>query len=148
MHHIAKPCAGNVNLTEMTIETISKCYKRLSVVTLFLSILAPLFLIEGVASEKIGILILINLQFHLPFQFLSRVPFGMYEYLEKESPRIKDLARKLLTLFSWMVMIMAIIGFLGFLKDALNDYPRFIGAMMFPAIFLGGYSSKMKLSEE
>lgn len=131
----------------MTIETISKYYKWLSVVTLILSVAGPLILIEGTIGEKIWAGVLMNLQFHLTFQFLSRVPFGMYQYVEKGNPAIKGLARKFLTAFSWMVMILAIIGFVGFLKVVLNDYPKLLASMTFTAIFLGGYSSKIKLSE-
>lgn len=99
-------------------------------------------------GEKIWIGVLVNLQFHLAFQFLSRAPFGMYQYIKKGNPAISGLARKFLTIFSWMVMIMAIIGFIGFLSIAINDYPRLLATMTFPAVFLGGYSSKIKFSED
>ena len=139
---------GHINRTKMTIETIQKYYKWLSVMTLILSIVGPMILIEGTIGERIWIGVLVNLQFHLAFQFLSRVPFGMYQYVEKGNPEIKELARKFLILVSWMVMILAIIGFAGFLKAALNDYPKLLATMTFTAIFLGGYSSKRKFSED
>ena len=47
-----------------------------------------------------------------------------------------------------MVMILSIIGFAGFLKVALNDYQKLLATMTFTAIFLGGYSSKTKFSED
>jgi len=131
----------------MTIETILKYYKGLSLVTLILSIVGPVILIEGTIGEKIWIGVLVNLQFHLAFQFLSRVPFGMYQYVEKGNPTISGLARKFLTIFSWMVMIMVIIGFVGFLSTAFNDYPKLLATMTFSAVFLGGLSSKIKFSE-
>ncbi|MFN9862749.1 MAG: hypothetical protein ACK55U_04995, partial [Bacteroidota bacterium] len=74
--------------------------------------------------------------------------FGMYQYIEKENPAISVLARKFLTIFSWVVMIIAIIGFIGFLNTALNDYPKLLATMIFPAVFLGGYSSKIKFSQD
>ncbi|MCA4897264.1 MAG: hypothetical protein ACK514_10450 [Bacteroidota bacterium] len=132
----------------MTIETISKHYKLMSLATFILSIVGPLILIEETIGEKIWIGVLVNLQFHLAFQFLSRVPFGMYQYIEKENPAISVLARKFLTIFSWVVMIIAIIGFIGFLNTALNDYPKLLATMIFPAVFLGGYSSKIKFSQD
>jgi hypothetical protein len=132
----------------MTLETVQKYYKLLSVTTFLLSIVGPIILVDGTIGEKIWIGVLVNLQFHLAFQFLSRVPFGMYQYIEKGNPGIKGLTRKFLILFSWMVMILAIIGFVGFLKAALNDYQKFLATMTFTAIFLGGYSSKMKFSED
>jgi len=132
----------------MKSETIQKYYKWLSVVTLILSIFGGLILIEGTIGERIWIGVLVNLQFHLAFQFLSRVPFGMYQYVEKGNPGIKELARKFLIFFSWMVMILSVVGFAGFLKVALNDYPKLLASMTFTAIFLGGYSSKTKFSED
>lgn len=132
----------------MTIETVQKYYKLLSVVTLILSIVGPIILVEGTIGEKIWIGVLVNLQFHLAFQFLSRVPFAMYQYVERGNPGIQGLTRKFLILSSWMLMIFAIIGLVGFLKAALNDYQKFLAIMTFTAIFLGGYSSKMKFSED
>ena len=137
----------HINPTEMANETISKYYKWLSVVTLIVSILGPWTIIEGSIGEKFWIGLLVNLQFHLTFQFLSRVPFAMYQFVGKENPGIKSLAQRALRFFSWMVMILAVIGFVGFLNVALNDYPKFLATMTFTAIFLGGYSSKIKLSE-
>ncbi len=132
----------------MTIKTILKYYKGLSVATLILSIVGPIILIEGTIGEKIWVGVLVNLQFHLAFQFLSRVPFGMYQYVENGNLRIKGLTRKFLIFFSWMVMILAIVGFVGFLKAARNDHPKLLATMTFTAIFLGGYSSKVKFSED
>lgn len=129
-------------------ETIQKYYKWLSGVTLILSIVGPLILIEGTIRERVLIGVLVNLQFHLAFQFLSRVPFGIYQYVEKGNPGIKELARTFLILFSWMVMILSIIGFAGFLKVALNDYPKLLATMTFTAMFLGGYSSKIKVNQD
>lgn len=146
-HALWPDVVGHINRTEMTIETISKYYKWLSVVTLIVSIVGPILSVEGTRGEKIWIGVLINLQFHLAFQSLSRVPFGMYQYVEKGNSQIKGLAKKFLILFSWMVMVLAIIGFVGFLKAALNDHPKLLATMTFSAIFLGGYSSKIKLSE-
>jgi hypothetical protein len=137
---------GRLNRIMMTVETIQKYYKWLSVLTLIISIVGPIILIEGTIGERIWIGVLVNLQFHLAFQFLSRVPFGMYQYVEKGNPGIKGLARKFLIFFSWMVMILAIIAFAGFMKAALNDYPKLLATMTFTAIFLGGYSSKTKFS--
>lgn len=131
----------------MATETISKYYKWLSVLTLVVSILGPLIIIEGTVGEKFWIGLLVNLQFHFAFQFLSRVPFGMYQFVGKENPGIKSLVQRALRLFSWMVMILAVIGLVGFLNVALNDYPKLLATMTFTAIFLGGYSSKIKLSE-
>jgi len=130
----------------MTIETISKYYKWLSGVTLILSIVGPIFLIDGPMGEKIWIGVLVNLQFHLAFQFLSRVPFGMFQYIESGNPGIKELAQKFLRLFSWIVIVLAVVGFLGFLNVAIRDYAKLLAMMVFPAMFLGGYSSKIKLS--
>lgn len=89
-----------------------------------------------------------NLQFHLVFQFLSRVPVGMYQYVVKENPDIKAFARKFLVFISWMVMILAIVGCAGLLSAALNDPPKLLATMTFTAMFLGGYSSKAKFNED
>jgi hypothetical protein len=130
----------------MTNELISKYYKWLSLVTLTVSIVGPLTLIEGTIGEKIWIGLLVNLQFHLAFQFLSKVPFGMYQFVGQRNPETNKLAQKLLILFSWMIMILAVVGFIGFLNVALRDYSKLLAAMTFSAIFLGGLSSKMKFS--
>jgi len=122
----------------MTNETISKYYKWLSVLTLIVSIVGPMTLVEGTVGERIWIGLLVNLQFHLAFQFLSRVPFGMYQYVGKENPGIKELTKKGLRFFSWMVMILAVIGFVGFLNAAFHDYSKFLATMTFAAVFLGG----------
>ena len=131
----------------MTQEKIAGCYKLLSLVTVIVSIAGPIILIEGTIAEKVWIGLLVNLQFHLAFQFLSRVPFGMYQYVGRENSRIKPLVQGLLRLFSWMVMILSIIGFVGFLNTAVDDHPKLLATMTFAAVFLGGYSSRIKFSE-
>ncbi|MCD9014400.1 hypothetical protein [Parachryseolinea silvisoli] len=132
----------------MTVETIQKYYKWLSVLTLILSIVGSTILIEGAIGKRIWIGVLINFQFHLAFQSVSRVPFFMYQHVGRDNPRIKALARKFLIFSSWMMMVFAIIAFAGVMKDALNDDPKLLVMMTFAAIFLGGYSSKKRLSED
>lgn len=130
---------------EMTEEIISKYYRWLSVVTFIVSIVGPMTLIQAAVGEKILIGLLVNLQFHLAFQFLSRAPFGIYQYIENKNSKIKTVARTAFLFFCWMVMILSVVGFVGFINAALNDYSRFLFTMTFAAIFLGVYSSKTKL---
>lgn len=128
----------------MTNKRISTYYKSLSVVTLIVGIVGPMTLIEGTTNEKIWGGVLLNLQFHFAFQFLSRVPFGMYQTIGKENPETKRLAQMILGLFSWIMMGLSVIGFIRFLGAAINDYPKLLTTMTFSAIFLGGYSSGIK----
>lgn len=140
----------HINRTEMTNETISKYYKWLSLVTLIVSVVGPLTLSEGTVGEKLWIGLLVNMQFHLAFQFLSRVPYGMYRYVGQESPQMKTIAHKMLNVFSWIIMIFSIIGFVGFISSLVTDrqYDKLIVTMTFIAIFLGGYSFNLKLRKD
>jgi hypothetical protein len=129
----------------MTIEKISRYYGWLSVVTFIVSIVGFMIVTEGTVRERIWIGILINLQFHLAFQSLSRLPLAMYQFIERGNPGIKELAKMFLRLFSWTAMILAIIAFIQFLVAAFSDYTKLLVTMTFLAIFFGGYSSKLKL---
>ncbi len=127
---------------------ISKYNRWLATATVIVSILGPLTLTEKTIGEKIWIGLLINLQFHLAFQFLSKVPFGIYQLVKQHNPLMIVPAKKILILFSWVMIIFSLVGFIGFLNIALRDYSKLMIGMTFTAIFLGGYSSKVKFSED
>ena len=59
------------------------------VVTFIVSIVGPLVLIEGTLVEKFWMALLVNLQFHFAFQFLSRLPYGIYKCIERENSETK-----------------------------------------------------------
>ena len=91
-----------------------------------------------------------NLQFHLAYQFLSRVQFAIYDHIETENSGIKTPAKKIFRIFSWIIMIMSAIGscriydvhyFTSSIRtiDCIND---------FIAVFLGGYSFNLKLRKD
>jgi hypothetical protein len=133
----------------MTSVSISYYYKWSSLVTFIVSIMGPLVLIEGTLVEKFWMALLVNLQFHFAFQFLSRLPYGIYKRIERENPGTKIPAYKILNIFSWIMMILSIMGFVGFLNSVIahHHYEQLMVTMTFIAIFLGGYSSYLKLKE-
>jgi len=133
----------------MTDKTITTYYKWLSLVTLAVSIVGTITLVEGTNLEKLGIGILINLQFHLAFQFLSRVPFGMYVLVENDNTWKRRLVPKILKFFSVFIMFGAVISFFGMLKSVIEtqDYSQLIVTMTFLAMFLGGLSLNLKLRQ-
>jgi hypothetical protein len=121
----------------MTDKTITTYYKWLSIMTLLVSIVGTIMLIEGTKLEKLGIGVLVNLQFHMAFQFLSRVPFGMYSLVENDNKRKRAIGQKILKFFSVFIMIGAVIAFLGMLKSVIvsQDYSQLIVTMTFLAMF-------------
>lgn len=133
----------------MTVRTITIYYKWLSLVTLTVSIIGTITLVEGTALEKLGLGVLINLQFHLVFQFLSRVPFGMYALVENDDTWKRRLVPKILKVFSVFIMFCAAIAFIGMLKSVIvnHQYSQLIVTMTFLAMFLGGLSLNLKLRQ-
>ncbi len=137
------------SVEKMTIVKISTYYKWLSLLTLIVSIVWSITLVEGTVTEKFGNGLLVNLQFHLAFQFLSRVPLGIYQRIERENSKIKTLSLKILKIFSLFIIILSVIGLVSLLSSAMTDrkYEELIVTMTFIAMFLGGYSSNLKLVE-
>ncbi|MBI3232084.1 MAG: hypothetical protein HYZ51_03335 [Candidatus Doudnabacteria bacterium] len=131
----------------LTQSTISNIYKVLSIVTLAISAVLSIFFIEESIGLRIGIGIMFNVQFHLVYLLLSRAPLEMYRQVEKQKPELKTLARKVFRIFSWAAVIFSVIGFMALLGMALQDPKVLVGAMMLIAVFLGGYSSVLKLRE-
>jgi glucan phosphoethanolaminetransferase (alkaline phosphatase superfamily) len=115
-------------------------------VTLIVSIIGTITFIDRTAFEKLGIGLLINLQFHLTFQFLSRVPFAMIALVENDRTWKRRLVLKILTFFSVFIMFGAVIAFIGMLKSVISNhqYSRLIVTMTFLAMFLGGLSLNLK----
>lgn len=134
----------------MTNRTITNYYKWLSLVTLIVSVVGMITLVEGTVTEKFGIGLLVNFQFHLAFQFLSKVPFGIYKLVvENDSPRKRALVHKVLKFSSLFIMIAPLVPFVGMLNSVIknHEYDQLIVTMTFIAIFLGGYSLNLKLRE-
>ena len=129
---------------------IKQYYKILSVVTLLSSITFLIFPNGQNISERIWPAIGINIAFHLVFQFLSRVPIGMYEQSEKSKPNQMKLAHKMMTWFSIAIMAISVLGTLGFLNTVIGEqeYERLFALTVFAGVFLGGYASKLKLDEK
>lgn len=132
----------------MTSESISIYYKWLSFVTLALSVILPKVLIEGSIGEKLWIGLLMNGQFHLAYQGLSRLPFRMYQQIESFSPQ-KTGVRKMFLFMSLFMMIGPIFPLINLVKSAISDhkYEQLMVIMTFLAIFLGAYSLNLKLRE-
>lgn len=130
----------------MTLESISIYYKWLSFVTLALSGILPMVLIEGSIGEKLWIGLLMNGQFHLAYQSLSRLPFRMYQQIEPFSPQ-KAVARKMFQFMSLFMMIGPIFLLINLVRSAISDhkYEQLLVIMTFIAIFLGAYSLNLKL---
>jgi hypothetical protein len=126
---------------------ISKIYKVFSLVTLAISAVLAIFFIQESIGLRIGIGIMFNVQFHFAYLFLSIVPLEMYRHVEKQKPESKTLVLKMFILFSWATVILSAIGFVGLLSIALRDPKVLVGVMTMIAVFLGGYSSVVKLSE-
>jgi hypothetical protein len=106
-------------------------------------------LVDGTVIKKLGIGLLINLQFHLAFQFLSRVPFAMYTLLENDKTWKRRLVPKILKVFSFFIMFGAVIALVGMLKSVIlnHQYDQLIVTMTFLAMFLGGLSLNFKLRQ-
>lgn len=94
----------------MTSVKIYSYYKWLSLVTLIVSIAGTITLEEEGEDivNKFWIALLVNFQFHLAFQFISRVPYGIYKYVECNNHQMKITAYKLLKFFSWLIMILPV----------------------------------------
>lgn len=131
----------------MTQLKISNIYNVFSVVTLAISAVLAIFFIEKSIGLRVGIGVMFNLQFHFAYLFLSRVPLEMYRQIEKQRPESKTLALKMFRLFCWATVIFSGVGFVGLLSIALRDPKVLVGVMTLIAVFLGGYSSVLKLSE-
>jgi hypothetical protein len=133
----------------MTDRIITTYYKWLSLLTLTVSIVGTITLVEGTALEKLGIGVLINLQFHMAFQFLSRVPFGMYTLIADDNTWKRRLVPKILKFFSAFIMFGSVTAFIGMLKSVIvnHQYSQLIVTMTFLAMFLGGLSLNLKLRQ-
>jgi hypothetical protein len=133
----------------MTNKTITTYYKWFSLLTLIVSIVGTITLVEGTAIEKLGIGVLINFQFHLAFQFLSRVPFSMYALVEKDNTWRRKLLPKVLKFISVFIMFGAAFAFINMLTSVIasHDYSQLIVTMTFLAMFLGGLSLNRKLRQ-
>jgi hypothetical protein len=133
----------------MTDKTITTYYKWLSLATLIVSVIGSMTLVDGTVIKKLGIGLLINLQFHLAFQFLSRVPFAMYTLLENDKTWKRRLVPKILKVFSFFIMFGAVIALVGMLKSVIlnHQYDQLIVTMTFLAMFLGGLSLNFKLRQ-
>ena len=129
---------------------IKQYYKILSVVTLLSSIAFLIFPNGQEISERIGPAIGINIAFHLMFQFLSRVPIGIFEQIEKSNPTHRKLAHKMMTWFSIAILVISVLGTFGFLNTVIfeQEYERLFALTIFAGVFLGGYASKLKLNEK
>lgn len=123
---------------------ISAWYKWISLITLAFSIGGPLVLVEGPTSDTIWIGILMNLQFHLAYQFLSNAPLLMYQSMDQQNFKFRLVLEKMLKAFSWAAMAIAPVGLAGVIADAIHDQPKFLATAVFPGVFLGGYASVAK----
>ena len=106
-------------------------------------------LLEGSVGEKLWIGFLVNGQFHLAYQFMSKVPFGIYLQIPNENQQQKDLTRRVLVAVSLFMMVAPIWPLSELLKSAIADhhYDQLVVTMTFFAIFLGSYSLNLKLRE-
>jgi hypothetical protein len=88
-----------------------------------------------------------NIVFHILYQFVSRMPLGIYQFIQKDNSQIKGIALKMMKVFSVVTIVLAIIGLMGFLNSIISEerYERLILITIFGALFLGGYNSKLKL---
>ena len=133
----------------MTDKTVTTYYKWLSLLTLIVSIVGTMTLVEGSGIEKLGIGVLINLQFHLVYQFLSRVPFSMYALVENDKSWRRRLLPKMLKFISVFIMFGAVFAFINMLTSVMtsHDYSQLIVTMTFFGMFLGGLSLNLKLRQ-
>jgi hypothetical protein len=130
----------------MTVETISKYYKWSSIATLILSVVGPMILVEGSVGEKLWIGLLMNGQFHLAYQTLSRLFFEVYNQVQDGTTQ-KRYARIIIIGMSGFMMIAPIFPLIGLVKTVITDhkYEQMMVIMTFLAIFLGSYSLNLKL---
>jgi hypothetical protein len=127
--------------------TVTKYYKWLSLATLLVSIIGTVVLFDKESiGEKLWIGFLVNLQFHMVFQFLSRAPVGIYEHTKKQNPKHKKLAKMIWVFFSWAAVVGSVVGLFGFLNSAIDNHQQLVAFMIFPGMFLGGYASVLKIN--
>lgn len=133
----------------MTNRTVTTYYKYLSLVTLLVSVVGSITLVDGTTIEKLGIGTLLNLQFHLAFQSISRLPMGFYTLLEDDKTWRRRLLPKALKFISIFFMVASVFAFIGMLNSvkASHDYSQLMVTMTFLAMFLGGLSLKLKVRE-
>jgi cytochrome c biogenesis protein CcdA len=100
---------------------------------------------------------MINVAFHIVYHFLSRMPIGIYEHVIQNKSTKSELTLKaerfvlkFFRVFSIALMVISIIGIIFFLKTVFTEgrYESLFMITIFGAVFLGGYKSKLKLSEK
>jgi L-asparagine transporter-like permease len=134
----------------MTELRIIKYYKQLSIFTLAASLTLFFIPSEQEIFENILQAIMLNVMFHIAFQFLSRIPIGMYESMERDNSKLKGLTLKIMKFLSIFFIVMSIFGSISFLISMISKerYEHLIILPVFGVLFLGGYHSKLKLSEK
>jgi hypothetical protein len=133
----------------MTELKIIKYYKILSLGTLGLSLAFLMVSSDQAVSEKLWVAIMTNIVFHILYQFVSRMPIGIYQSIETENSRIKRLVLKMMKVFSIVAMVLAVLGTIGFINSIISEerYEQLIMVTIFGALFLGAYNSKLKLNK-
>jgi len=131
-------------LTEFSIQ---KYYKLLSLLTLVVGL--TFVLIPGVlpTSERIWTAVVLNIGFHMTFQFLSRMPIGMYEFIKTENPKINKLALTMLKTFSAATMVMPGLAAISIVYKTISDADYYY-LLILPILFgfvLGSMDSRLKL---
>ncbi len=135
-------------LGAMTASSISTYYKWASLLTLALSVVGPMKLVDGSIGERLWVGLLMNGQFHLAYHATSSVAFGMYRQIPPLSPH-KALALKFFISFSFFWMIGPIVPLIQLVRSAISDhkYEQLMVIMIFFALFLGACSLNLKVKE-
>ena len=133
----------------MTELDIKKYYKVLTVITLVISIFYILISDEQ-STEKYWAALGLNIAFHIVYFFVSRAPVGQFELLEKSNLQIRSISLKILKGISVFLVIASVIATCSILVRTFTtqQYETLPGVMIFGALFLGGFLSKLKLDQK
>lgn len=83
----------------------------------------------------------------MTFQFLSRMPIGMYEFIKTENPKINKLALTMLKTFSAATMVMPGLAAISIVYKTISDADYYY-LLILPILFgfvLGSMDSRLKL---
>ncbi|MEQ9404600.1 MAG: hypothetical protein RIM99_13495 [Cyclobacteriaceae bacterium] len=128
---------------------IISLYRLFAIMTLVIGTAIIIIPGELHLTDKLWIALSLNLSFHIVYQFISRAPIGLLEQIQNDKPAIKKVAHKLLKGFSILFILAPIPASILLLISIVSEdeYESLVVLLIFFALFLGGYQSKLKLDE-
>lgn len=122
---------------------ISRYYRLLSVVALLAGVFVAFFLVDGPWMTRLWMGLKLNLEIHVFFQLLSRLPvFAMRRITRRYPQSHADQARGVLTVLMFLFMAFSVFGLVDDLAGALKakDSVALTFVLTNGGIFLGAAS--------